>query len=221
MENIQMFNVGIARLLELGERGEALGWRRARLGGAPVQHPGTRTGATGPGGAPGGLPAAPRAAPQPLIIYRRAAARGEIARQLGGEGTGTFPRCVSPSGHSRPARRASAAVPQPGAGAAPGALPQLRRAGASRAHPAGTGIARLGDRSACDSGKFCSGRAAGRAARTAGLRRFSAAGPCGSPAPRVFPVRWRRMFPDPCRAERALTTKELRFLLFSRGLVRM
>lgn len=54
-----MFNVGIARLLELRERGEALGWRRARLGGAPVQHPGTRTGATGPGRHRAGSPQLP------------------------------------------------------------------------------------------------------------------------------------------------------------------
>lgn len=178
-----------------------------------------------PGPAPGprargGTGRAPRSSPRRSgafnYLQQRCGSRGN-RQPARGRGDGDLPSVRVPLG-AFPSRTPGERC---GAGAAPGALPQLRRAGASRAHPAGTGIAGLGDRRACDSGKFCSGRAAGRAVRTAGLRRFSAAGPCGSPAPRVFPLRWPRMLPDPCRAERALTTKELRFLLFSRGLVRM
>lgn len=160
MENIQMFNVGIARLSELSGRGEAM-WAGAEPGsGSP------RCGAPGP--------ADPRAAPEAFVIYRSAAALGEIAWQLGGEGTGTFPRCVPPSGRPCPAGAARSRERCPGLSRSSAVRIGLRA-------PAGPGLLRrsLGDTSACDSGKFCSGRAAGRAARSAGLGRFPALGQRG------------------------------------------
>lgn len=221
MENIQMFNVGIARLLEPCERGEALGWRRARLGGPPGAAPRDRAGAAGRGRHRAGS-AAPRAARRPRLSLFTGAPR--LAGTLRGS-SGARGRLLPPLRAALGAPRSRR--PEPGAGAAPGALPQLRRAGAAElARPArGSAAARLGDESARDSGKFGSPPVR-RGERpvprgSAGSPRPLRAGAPHRTAPRVVPVRWRRMFPDPCRAERALTTKGLRFLLFSRGLVRM
>lgn len=140
-----MFNVGIARLSELSaSAARRRGWRRAQLGGPPVEHPGTRRGPRA-GGGTGRVPRSSprrRSAPGAAILYRSAA--GKSRGSSGGEGTGTFPRCVSPSGCPCPPFRAAAAVP--GAGAAPGALPQLRRAGAGSALPAGPGLLRRSPR---------------------------------------------------------------------------
>lgn len=129
-----MFNVGIAWLLELCERGEAVGWRRAQLGVPRCSTPGPAPGPPAGAGTGRALRSSPRRRPAPkaLIIYGSAVACGEIAGQLGGEGTGTFPRCVSPSGRPCPARRASAAVP--------GARYRRRARGSPAAPPCGSGL---------------------------------------------------------------------------------
>lgn len=211
MENIQTFNVGIAsfpsaaRPAPRTERG--CGQRGARLrrrGGAAGarssprswDRPRLRSGPRGEEGFTG---------PQPPAGRRPAA----------GQAAGTFPRC---------------AVPVPGVPACPrpcdgpvGAgwvLPAARRA------PPKFGPA--GGRPAAWPGRGAPVASRDRSASCGAGAPTPASAPTPAPTPIPAPgraVRWHPELPNPRRAEsrgeQAPSRKELRFILFSRGLVRM
>lgn len=186
MENIQTFNVGIARLSE--RRSPRRCERRkvaARPGAAARGLPRPRAPGLSPG--PGGCSAAaPRPAdPLPgLELFNRPS--GLAAARLRAAGTGDLPAEGSRGARYAGARYAGARCPGarcPGARyrSRAGALPAAYRGGTGRRGWRGRAGARaagrLGERSTRYSGKFCSGGAA--AARSSPFR----GAPAGSPRP--------------------------------------